>query len=75
MQTVAGVADDKVNLARLWIQASLQPCLLAHCAGFRLSWHCPNFLVRQDEEVRQAARAQFSALCTKLDALSHLHFT
>ena len=29
----------------------------------------------QDEEVRQAARAQFSALCAKLDALSHLHFT
>ncbi|PRW59087.1 U3 small nucleolar ribonucleo MPP10-like isoform X1 [Chlorella sorokiniana] len=29
----------------------------------------------KDEEVRQAARAQFSALCAKLDALSHLHFT
>ena len=29
----------------------------------------------QDEEVRQSARAQFSALCAKLDALSHLHFT
>ena len=32
-------------------------------------------LPAQDEEVRQAARAQFSALCAKLDALSHLHFT
>ncbi|EFN57436.1 hypothetical protein CHLNCDRAFT_142905 [Chlorella variabilis] len=29
----------------------------------------------KDDEVRQAARAQFSALCAKLDALSHLHFT
>ena len=28
----------------------------------------------QDEEVRQSARAQFAALCAKLDALSHLHF-
>jgi hypothetical protein len=29
----------------------------------------------QDEEVRQMARAQFSALCSKLDSLSHLHLT
>jgi hypothetical protein len=29
----------------------------------------------QDEDVRQSVRAQFSALCAKLDALSHLHFT
>ncbi|PSC76514.1 U3 small nucleolar ribonucleo MPP10 [Micractinium conductrix] len=29
----------------------------------------------KDEAVRQAARAQFSALVAKLDALSHLHFT
>lgn len=28
----------------------------------------------KDEEVRQAARAQFAALCAKLDALSHLHY-
>ncbi|KAL4859859.1 Nucleolar GTP-binding protein 1 [Chlorella vulgaris] len=29
----------------------------------------------KDEEVRQMARAQFSALCSKLDSLSHLHLT
>lgn len=76
MQAATGFADDKVrSLPRHHVEAACRFAKVVHQTCNHLIIDLPPGLSLQDDEVRQAARAQFSALCAKLDALSHLHFT
>lgn len=88
MAAVTGAVDDKVRESKRGavgglcegeghagrLCRSLCACMV-HWPALTSSSSDLSHPPAQDEEVRQSARAQFSALCAKLDALSHLHFT